>query len=292
MGAGASAGILGFVAPSIIVDAFSNLTMDKLSTVDEPVLVSELLEKYNVSQITLAASGGDPVAQYLLGYMFHFGVGVEKDLDRAKLWLEQSAAQGHPAGQLEYGYFLLQNRIGDNFAENAYDLYQKSAAQDFAKAKSHLGMALWNGNFRVVDRDRAVRLFAEAAEAGHPYGIQALGIYGKQFDAASAQLKKLAAGGNIDANSMLCGLYNYYNRTAEVFDRCEEAARAGFVNSRVITAQSYEKGDGTGPSAKEAIFWARLAIDQPELDGYQCDLMIKLIDRNGGTPVENPVCKQ
>ncbi len=41
-----------------------------------------------------AAAKGNPEAEYNLGYLYYYGYGVEKNLEKAKYWLQRSAAKG------------------------------------------------------------------------------------------------------------------------------------------------------------------------------------------------------
>jgi len=48
------------------------------------------------------ARAGDAEFQNLLGFMHYFGEGVDQDLVAAERWFKMSAANGHPAGQLNH----------------------------------------------------------------------------------------------------------------------------------------------------------------------------------------------
>ena len=49
------------------------------------------------------AEGGDPSAQYQLGWCHENGEGVERDLESAFRWYRRAARQGHPRAQYHYG---------------------------------------------------------------------------------------------------------------------------------------------------------------------------------------------
>ena len=49
------------------------------------------------------AEGGDPFAQYQLGWCYETGEGVERDLEWAFRWYLRAARQGHPRAQYHYG---------------------------------------------------------------------------------------------------------------------------------------------------------------------------------------------
>lgn len=265
----------------------TKFTMEQLATIDEPLLVGELLKDTDVQQVQIAAAGGDPVAQYLLGYMYHLGVGVREDKAMAKTWLERSAAQDHPSGLTELGWFLAKNAdigpLGDADRARALGLYERAAAKNFAKAQSHLGHALWSGRFGAQDIARAMTLWDKASQAGHVYATFALGAFEQtpeRLATAEARLRAIAAKGNIEGDHWLCELYAAQGRSGEVTDHCLKAASDGYAGSRAITALNYDRGTGVMASRKDADYWARLALDLPELEpGYRAQLQSLLMTR-------------
>lgn len=54
------------------------------------------LQKYQCSftRIEEAARSGDPDAQYALGYLYYYGIGVTQDRETGLTWIRKSAAQG------------------------------------------------------------------------------------------------------------------------------------------------------------------------------------------------------
>jgi DamX protein len=56
------------------------------------------LQKYGCSvvRISKAAQANDPDAQYALGYMYYYGIGVVEDREAARLWIRRAAAAGQP----------------------------------------------------------------------------------------------------------------------------------------------------------------------------------------------------
>ncbi|MEP2988880.1 MAG: caspase family protein [Parasphingorhabdus sp.] len=239
------------------------MSMERLATEDETVLVGEILGEFNITELIAIASNGDAVAQSFLGYMYHLGVGVRPDLKQARQWLERSAAQNHPAGQTELAWFLQENAPED--ASRIVELYVLAASQGYAKAQSHLGFALWEGKLGITDKKRALELFNAASEAGHPYATYALGIYGKQEEKSLNRLRALANAGNVEGNNWICELQYQLGQVAKVAKDCSLAARGGYAGARVIWAQLHDRGQGIPKSPTEARYWARLASSQPEL---------------------------
>lgn len=261
--------------------AFVAPPLDVMAREDEPVILARLFDTFDASDIERAATRGDPTAQSLYGYMLHLGVGVRKDVAAARGWLEKSAAQNSPVGQTEFAWYLQENAArgpaGDADRARALALFEAAAAQGYAKAQSHLGSALQMGTLGPRDPARALSLFAKASEAGHVYATFASGIYGGQAAAAEQKLRAVAKAGNIEGNYWLCELYNYQNRPGLAAQDCLLAARDGYAGARAITALLYERGQGFAKSQQDADYWARLALDKPELTQAQKAQMQSLL---------------
>ncbi|PVV07320.1 MAG: hypothetical protein B6D77_14210 [gamma proteobacterium symbiont of Ctena orbiculata] len=74
------------------------------SEMDETAaILTEAHKAYNIKAykkvfqliFPLAAAGNDK-AQYALGYLFYYGLGVQKSERQAMHWIQQAAAQGNP----------------------------------------------------------------------------------------------------------------------------------------------------------------------------------------------------
>ena len=254
-------------------DPLADISLDRLAIEDEPLLVADVLAHHPAAQLVALADGGHPLAQHLAGYMFSLGVGVKKDLPRARAYLEQSAAQGFPAGQQELAYLLLENDPSPDDVKRAYDLYLASSNAGFSKAKTHLAYRLAVGTFGPADFVRSQALYAEAAAKGHPAAIFALTYFPDTRTANMARLRALADGGNPEGNHWLCEAHFADKTRKDAIEDCGVGARAGFAGSRAILADAYAKGDGVPVDTKEAAFWAKLARDLPELRKDQRDLI-------------------
>ncbi|GAA0638944.1 hypothetical protein GCM10009424_12040 [Sphingomonas ursincola] len=274
------------------VNLLAGYTLDRLGTEDEPYLVADLLTKASVPALVSAAqANNDPVAQYLLGYMFEFGVGVPRDLAAARTWLERSAAQGHPAGELELGYYLRAHAPEE--AARARELYEMAAAQDYAKAKSHLGDLLIVESRGERDpvkvaalKERARSLFQQAADKGHPFAMFALGAHIGDAATASAMLDALAAKGNREGDHWLCELAYFRNdlASADAVRHCMRGASGGFAGSQFLQARRYADGLGVPRSPREADYWARLALSHKELDPGRRAVLASIVLPERATP--------
>ncbi|MCW5645738.1 MAG: caspase family protein [Sphingopyxis sp.] len=254
-------------------DPLADISLDRLAIEDEPVLIADVLSRHPAAALVGLADGGHPLAQQLVGYMFSFGVGLKKDMDRARAYLEASAAQGFPAGQQELAYHLLENDPSPADVRRAYDLYLAASDAGFSKAKTHLAYRLVAGTFGVPDVARSQALYREAAANGHPAAIFALTYFADTRAANLARLRAIAETGNPEGNHWLCEAHFADKTLARAIDDCGIAARAGFAGSRAILADAYAKGIGVAADAKEAAHWAKLARDLPELRKDQRDMI-------------------
>ena len=256
-----------------VTDPLADISLDRLAIEDEPVLIADVLSRHPASELIALADGGHPLAQQLAGYMFSLGVGLKKDLPRARAYLEASAAQGFPAGQQELAYLLLENDPSPADVTRAYDLYVAASNAGFSKAKTHLAYRLAAGTFGPADFARSQALYVEAAGKGHPAAIFALTYFADTRAANLARLRTIAATGNPEGNHWLCEAHFAAKTLPGAIEDCGVAARAGFAGSRAILADAYAKGIGVTADAKEAAHWAKLARDLPELRKDQRDMI-------------------
>jgi TPR repeat protein len=241
------------------------IPLSTLATIDEPILVTRVLQDHTPAEMVRLAEAGDPLALYLVGYMLEFGVGLPRDLAAAREWLERAARTGHPAGQLELGYYLLVNGRGPADRARSLELYRAASAQGYAKAKSHLAAALLQGTFGLTDRDEAVRLYREAASQGHAFALHALAILDIDRDRNIAALQALAANGNAEGDNWLCEIAAANIPAQDASGHCIAAARAGYADARAHVALLYGRGEGVARSPDDARYWARLALTAPDL---------------------------
>lgn len=241
-------------------------SLERLSIEDEPTIVAELLSSYDALELLELGEAGNAVAGHLLGYMYAFGVGVSRDDDAARTWLERSAATGYPPAQLELGYFLLARSLqSPTVRARAEQLYRAAAASGYAKAKTHLAQRIASGQFGPPDHAEARRLYEEAAAAGHGAAIFALIGYADLRDTMLARLRAMAEAGTVEGHNWLCEAAAMERTVAAAIADCEAAALAGYAGARAVYARALADGDGIAADRPAAIHWARLARAQPDL---------------------------
>lgn len=245
-----------------------------LANVDEPVLAVRVLRQHNLREVEAIAGKGDPVATYLLGYMYEFGVGAPQNLETARRWLEKAAAQKTAYGELELAYFLSRHPASDADKARALSLFESAAARGYPKAKAHLASVLMTGSLGRLDYERGRGLLGEAAAAGYPYAAYALATLGD--DRFRSALKDLADGGDVDGAQWLCELAAAKGDYGGAGPYCLDAAKAGSSIAQARLAIAYGQGRGFPQSDYQAQHWARLALSQSALPDYLREQVLTL----------------
>lgn len=122
-----------------------------------------------------AADEGIPVAQYVLGFMYQQGLGVQQDYSTAIKWYNAAANQGQADAEEKLG-ILFQRGMGvakDDTQAAAW--YRKAADHGQPDAQALLGMAYVIGAGVPKDYPEAMRLFRKAAAQGSVEGTMYVG---------------------------------------------------------------------------------------------------------------------
>lgn len=161
------------------------------------------------------AQQGDARAQSLLGFMYYYGKGVEKDYAKAAKWLGLAAEQGNPGSQWLLGalyyrgegvpqdyseaakWYRLAGEKGNKYAQLGlafiYDQgkgapqdyvmaakwYRRAAEQEIADAQRRLGSMYMQGHGVLQDYTKAANWLRRAAEQGDS---KAQGLLGSMYE--------------------------------------------------------------------------------------------------------------
>ena len=158
----------------------------------------------------LAATDGDPEAQYALGIMYSEGRGVPVDLARASDYLLQAAASGKLEAMYRLALLHFENHAGAIDDKTALDLLTRAADSGLADAQFELGELLFKGDGLPKDPVAGNRRLLSAAQLGHigaqvEYAIHLFngdGVAKNEADAA-AWFERAAAMGNPVAQNRL-----------------------------------------------------------------------------------------
>lgn len=105
-----------------------------------------------------------------IGWMYEFGMGVEKDIQKAEYWYERSAKADCAAGY----YSLASMRFRAGRTDEVLVLMEQAGARGYAPALFHLGQMHRFGKGVPVDRVRAYEYFEKAAAQGHLFAQRAI----------------------------------------------------------------------------------------------------------------------
>ncbi|MEF0939853.1 tetratricopeptide repeat protein [Rhizobium sp. BR 362] len=186
---------------------------------------------YRAALLNWQAEQGDATAQYGLGRLYFFGLGVQPDFKQAVFWFREAADQNNPYAEFRLG---LAYSLGDDEAapdpEQANIWFQKAIAGLSKAAKNGDVMAQYllggmysQGEGAVPDAmmanfwfQKAMGSFREAAEQGTTsaqYWLGQMYLNGqgvsRDVDQAIIWLSKAAEQNDLDAQLCLGEIYTY-----------------------------------------------------------------------------------
>src|SRR6266705_1319031 len=107
----------------------------------------------------LAAKEGHRDSVLAMGWYFIRGVGVERDVEKAKKWYRKSARQGEPRAMFSLGQIAY---IEKDFSESL-TWFKCAEKAGHARSSYYIGRQFWNGQGVERNRKEAVKLFQIAA---------------------------------------------------------------------------------------------------------------------------------
>ena len=121
-----------------------------------------------------AIANGRVQAATSIGELYHFGLGVPQDLNKAAEWYELDASRGYKTAIDRLGV-LYASGLLENSGKKAVTMYEKAAARGIYQANNALGMIYFYGIDGVAkNHQKALEWYLKSAEAGSSIGaIQA-----------------------------------------------------------------------------------------------------------------------
>lgn len=116
------------------------------------------------------AQQGEPEAEYHLGILYEYGLGVERDDGEAFKWYRRAAERGHAPAQYGLGLMYFDGRGTGSDATAAAEWMARAAEQGYAPAQYGLGLLRFNGVGVERDLVRAQMWFELAAARGNESG--------------------------------------------------------------------------------------------------------------------------
>lgn len=197
----------------------------------------QAIPKVVFPEILRRAEAGDVFAQNELPDMYYYGIGTEKNVDKAVEWLEKAGANGfwRPLNKLGEMYYYGEGVPADEEKAAAY--FEKAAALGYGDAEANLAMCCYAGKKKNLTR--AVSLLRRAFAHGALFARDAANILGI-FLLEGKGVKK---------------------DEKEAFEWLKRSAELGSPAGMNHLAVCYERGIGTAPNEAKAEEWCRRAAD-------------------------------
>ena len=183
-----------------------------------------------------------PEAKYNLGVMYYNGEGVNKDRNKAiELWT-QAAEKGNEKAKKVIE--KIETSLFDDKFEEIIKIYEKEAEMENDEAMYMLGFLFEERNKYEQDLEKAFEWYEKSATKGNAKAQFKLGSY-------------YALGTTVDEN-----LY-------KAFGWFEKAASQGHIRAQYFLAGMYRQGLGVKRDLNKATEWYKKAADQGDEDSIQ-----------------------
>ena len=202
--------------------------------------------------IAQKADESSPDIQYILGWCYALGDGVEEDYDKAMLWLHKAASQGSVKSLQIMGKLYLEIFDCDlhlnwedkdfkcfrewfDMASENNQVYER-AAYFYVRSRYNDNMDIWGD----VDEKKDVKLIRDAAING--------------YHRAQYQLARRYETGD--------GVPQDYAEAVEWYRKAaEQGTQAQYAGAQEKLGEMYKKGFGVAKNYDEAIKWYRKAVE-------------------------------
>lgn len=192
------------------------------------------------------ASTNSSSAKVVLGYCYEFGLGVDRDVEKARLLYKQSANEGLPVGELSLGYWYRMYDKSEAGQRESFNWFRKAAERGLPDAKASLARCYYEG--KGVHPD-----FAEAYKWARRAVVQTT-----NSSVANFYLGRCYANGRGVKQDPALAIICF-----------RKAAEQGVASASVELAAAYYYGRGVGKDVVEALVWATIARDQKHPTGAE-----------------------
>ncbi|MFZ6687422.1 DUF3857 domain-containing protein [Undibacterium sp. SXout11W] len=220
-----------------------------------------------------SGAAGFASAQYQLGLLYEFGIGVEQNYKEAVKWTLLAAEHGNADAQMKLGYVYDAGQgVAQDYAQSV-KWNRLAAEQGNALAQFNLGRDYDNGLGVAQDYNEAAKWYRFAADQGYAraqYNLGGLhdGGYGVVQDHVEAVrwYRRAAKQGSSDAQYNLGVLYENGSGVAQSFKEAAKwyrlAAAQGDDDAQNKMGNIYKDGRDVEQNYTEAVAWYRKAADQ------------------------------
>ena len=152
------------------------VTADNHSDVSKNIYRSPNPIASDFDEVKKAAEEGYVMAQFNLGYMYWYGIGVTKNYSEAAHWYRLAAEQGHAGAQSKLGLMYEEGEGVEKNDEKAMYYLLKGAEQGAPGGQFFLGYKYRHGIGVPEDDEKAVSWYRKAAEQGVAVAQHELGL--------------------------------------------------------------------------------------------------------------------
>ena len=213
----------------------------------------------------------DPKSQYLMGFMYYHGLGVNKSYRQALDFFTKSMNGGNTDSRTFLAYMYDEGKGVNIDKQKAFNLYQESAEEGDTTAITNLAVMYYRGSGIPQNYDKAFNLMNSVEYVKDPIVQYYLGdfyFYGfgvsKDLKKAIAYYIRSAMLGSVDAHYMLGHIYQNGFGTQTNIPKAtkyyEYAALAGNPQAQFNLATVYTSGQLSGIIDKvKAYAWLSIA---------------------------------
>ncbi len=227
------------------------------------------------------ADQGDPVACFLLGRDFLWGVSGKRDVTQATTWFERAAAQGHPRAKVMLAFLLGEERGLARDKERSSALLRQAMAQGDGDAYHEMGRLLVKESPDDLP-PLAIFYFGQSAQQGFTWSMYGLAMFLEEsglpalLPKAAHWLVQTAEIGYPQACRHLAEMYETgrvvpqdFERAAYWYGQCTNNRYEALAKYRL--ALLYRDGRGVLQDLAEAFYWSHLAAMHGQAEAQELD---------------------
>lgn len=220
-----------------------------------------------------AAENGNPAAQYRMGHLYHHGLRIPKDLEKAAFWYEKAASQGVAQAEYAMGFISVVKEVTGRDSPVVAEYFRRAAEKGFPPAQFMWAGCLEFGSGVPTNLAESIRWYQVAVSNNY---APAQFILGKLYENGKGlprnpkeaiRLYRLAAGQQFPLAQHALGVRYEFGEglnqdVKEAAKFYHLAAEQGYVSSQFNLGYNYLNGQGVQQNKAEAMKWFRRAAEQ------------------------------
>lgn len=240
-----------------------------------------------------AAENGQASAQYVMGRLYHDGLGLPQDFAKALHWYRRAVEQQYAPAKSRLGYMYRKGEGVPLNYERAYYWFREAADQGFARGMVNVGYMHQQGLGVPQDDLQAVEWYRKAADLGLDDAQSNLGFMYAEGRGVpmnlveAARLQRLAAEQGQAIAQLNLGLYYLLGKGVKKSDETaaywlERAANQGQMEAQREFGILCAEGKDPSKDLNSARKWLRLAADQGD---SKASVALSRLHPDGDVPI-------